>query len=263
MMQSETKTRTQRRLEKRQTIILLALLLLASLLSFVLGITTGRRGAERDFAEQLKEQQETVRVVQVPVTTPVPSPAPPQATEPGSDKGALIDAVVEKARLSFYDDLVRDSSPLGSGINKPPPPESQPPTSQPPLELADQPIVVRGGGTQTLAPATAPTQQTPQQQAASAVVAPSAAQTLPPVTAQGSHVVQLGSFGSTADAALLRQSLLDKGYPAFLAEANLGERGIWYRVRIGPYADSETAGVARQIILEKEKIEGLVTRHTP
>ncbi len=256
-MQTETKTRTQRRLEKRQAIIILALLLLVSLLSFVLGVTTGRRGAERDFAEQLKEQQENVRIVQVPATTPLAVPAPPQTEEQKGEKDALIDAVVEKARLSFYDDLVRDSSPLGSGINQPAPAESRPPASLPPLELADQPIVVRGGGTQTPAQAPAPAQQ----QSPTATV--SAVQTLPAVTAQGSHVVQVGSFGSAADAASLRQRLLDKGFPAFLAEANLGERGIWYRVRIGPYVDSDTAGVARQIILDQEKIEGLVTRHSP
>lgn len=258
-MQTETKTRTQRRLEKRQTIIILALLLLVSLLSFVLGVTTGRRGAERDFARQVKEQQETVRIVQVPAAAPIAAPVPPQTEAPREEKDALKDAIVETARLSFYDDLVRDTSPLGSGINQPPPMTSRPPSSQPPLELADQPIIVRGGGTQTLTQTSAPAQQ----QSPAVAPALSADQTLPTVAAQGSHVVQVGSFGSAADAASLRQRLLDKGYPAFLAEANLGERGIWYRVRIGPYADSDTAGVARQIILDLEKIDGLVIRHTP
>jgi len=256
-MQTETKTRSQRRLEKRQTIIILALLLLVSLLSFVLGVTTGRRSAERDFARQIEEQQEEVRIVQVPAAPPVPAPAQPPAEEPAGEKGALIDTVVENARLSFYDDLVRDSSPLGSGINQPPAPQE----SQPPLDLADQPIVVSGGGTQTPAQVAVPTQPAQQQQVSSAVAQAPAERLLPDVTVQGSHVVQVGSFGSAADAAALRQRMLDKGYPAFLAEANLGERGIWYRVRIGPYADSDTAGVARKIIHEQEKIEGLVTRH--
>lgn len=258
-MQTETKTRTQRRLEKRQTIVILALLLLVSLLSFVLGVTTGRRGAERDFARQVKEQQETVRIVQVPAATAIPAPVPPQTEAQRGEKDVLIDAVVENARPSFYDDLVRDTSPLGSGINQPPPVASRPPSSQPPLELADQPIVVRGGGTQKLSQASAPAQQ----QSPAAAPAASADPTLPAVIARGSHVVQVGSFASAADAASLRQRLLDKGYPAFLAEANLGERGVWYRVRIGPYADADAAGVARQIILDLEKIEGLVIRHTP
>ena len=256
-MQTETKTRTQRRMEKRQTIIVLALLLLTSLLSFVLGITTGRRGAERDFAQQVKDQQEEVRIVQVPAVPPVPSPAPPQVEAPGGEKGALVDTVVENARLSFYDDLVRDSSPLGSGINQPPPEETRSPDTTPPLELADQPIVVRESGKQA---STKEAQQ--QKQVSSAAVPGPADSVLPPVTAQGSHVVQVGSFGSAADAASLRQRLLDKGYPAFLAEADLGERGIWYRVRVGPFADSAVAGVAREIILDKERIEGLVIRHT-
>ncbi len=256
-MQTETKTRTQRRLEKRQAIVILALLLLASLLSFVLGVTTGRRGAERDFAQQVNNQQEEVRIVQVPAAPPVPVATVPQVETSGGEKGALVDTVVENARLSFYDDLVRDSSPLGSGINQPPPEETRPSATTPPLELADQPIVARGSGTQ------ASTQVTPQQEQPSTTATPTPADpVLPPVTAQGSHVVQVGSFGSAADAASLRQRLLDKGYPAFLAEADLGERGIWYRVRIGPFADSAAAGDARQVILDKEQIEGLVTRHT-
>ncbi len=260
-MQNETKTRTQRRLEKRQTIIILALLLLASLLSFVLGVTTGRRGAERDFTQQVKEQQEEVRIVQVPAAPPAPAPASPQDETPGEQQGALVDTVVENARLSFYDDLVRDSSPLGSGINQPPPEETRSTAATPPLELADQPIVVRGSGKQTQAQAVAVPAAQPQEQVAPAAAPAPADPVLPPVTAQGSHVVQVGSFGSAADAASLRQRMLDKGYPAFLAEADLGERGIWYRVRIGPFADSADAGVAREIILDKEQIEGLVTRH--
>jgi cell division septation protein DedD len=262
MMQTETKTRTQRRLEKRQTIILLALLLLASLLSFVLGVTTGRRGAERDFAQQVKNRQEEVRIVQVPAAPPVPAPAPPAVEKPEGEKGALIDTVVENARLSFYDDLVRDSSPLGSGINQPPSEETRSPATPPPLELADQPIVMRGGRTPAPTQA-APVRPVPQQEQTPSAAAPAPADpVLPAATAQGSHVVQVGSFGSAADAASLRQRMLDKGYPAFLAEADLGERGIWYRVRIGPFADSAAAGVARQIILDKEQVEGLVTRHT-
>lgn len=260
-MQTNTKTRTQRRLEKRQTIILLSLLLLVSLVSFVLGVTTGRRGAERDFAHQLEELQETVRIVQVPVAVPESAPAASRETVPGSEVAdPLIDAVVESARLSFYDDLARESTPLGSGINQPPPvADVEQPAAQPPLDLADQPIVVRGAETGTIARATPPVQQQTPPPAAT----PTAEQILPPVADQGTHVVQVGSFGSATDAASLRQTMIEKGYPAFLAEADLGERGIWYRVRIGPYADATAAGAVRQIIHDKEQIEGLVTRHSP
>ena len=261
-MQETAKTRTQRRLEKRQTVILLALLLLVSLVSFVLGVTTGRRGAERDFASQL-EDQETVRIVQVPVASPQQAPPPAVSVAPLAEPertDRLVDAVVESARLSFYDDLARESAPLGSGINQPPPaPEVEQPVAQPPLELADRPIVARGAETE---PAAVPSPQSQQQDAPTAAAADSA-ETLPPVTAQGTHVVQVGSFGSATDAASLRRTMIDKGYPAFLAEADLGERGVWYRVRVGPYADSNTAGVARKIIHDREQIEGLVTRHTP
>ncbi len=262
-MQTTTKTRTQRRLEKRQTIILLALLLLVSLVSFVLGVTTGRRGAERGFVHQLEAQQETVRIVQAPVATPestAPVVSSAESVTAPERTDRLVDAVVESARLSFYDDLARESAPLGSGINQPPPPpDVEQPVAQPPLDLADRPIVVRSAETRVAAPVT--TAQGQQQ--SPVATTPASAETLPPVAAQGTHVVQVGSFGSATDAASLRQTMVEKGYPAFLAEADLGERGIWYRVRVGPYADSNAAGIAREIIHDREQIEGLVTRHTP
>lgn len=252
-----TKTRTERRLEKRQAIILLVLVLVVSLATFVLGVMVGRRGSERDFARQLKEQQETVRIVQAPVIAPAPVP---RTIEQPAQKDPLIDVVVESARLSFYDDLARDSVPLGSGINQAPTiPEAGSAGSQPPLDLADRPIVVRGETPDALprVAAVAVSERPVTSSPGPAV----GAGVMPEVAAQGTHVVQVGSFSSATDAASFRKVMLDKGYPAFLAEANLGERGVWYRVRIGPYRDSDTAAIARKVLLDKEQVDGLVTRH--
>ncbi|MFO7578222.1 MAG: SPOR domain-containing protein [Pelovirga sp.] len=254
-----TKTRTQRRLEKRQAIILLVLVLVASLASFVVGVMVGRRGAEREFTAQLKDQQEAVRVVQVPATAQPPAAAPASAAAVSRDPA--VETVIEAARLSFYDDLVRDSLPLGSGINEAPPAKVEPQSEvTPPLDLADGPITVR-----TSAPAVAaasPAAQAQVQQAAPAA-AEEVPETIPAAAAQGTHAVQIGSFAALGDAAALRKTMQDKGYPAFLAEADLAERGIWYRVRIGPYASADTAGTVARMLLEKEKIEGFVTRQTP
>lgn len=264
-MQNVTKTRSQRRLEKKQAVFLLVLLLVVSLGSFVLGIMVGRRGAERDYVAQLKDRQEAVRVVQVPAARVAPEADP---VVPASVVEPSVEDVAEPPRLSFYEDLAHDAAPLGSGINQQPR-KVEPPAAvaPPPLDLPEQPIVVREPAPQK-APVVAQAERTTPSDpvASSAAVAAAAATgagTLPQVSAQGSHAVQIGSFAAVKDAAALRQGMIDKGYTVFLVEANLGDRGLWYRVRVGPYANSDEAAVVQKILAEKEKIEGFVTRHQP
>ena len=54
--------------------------------------------------------------------------------------------------------------------------------------------------------------------------------------------------------------MLGKGYPAFVVEADLGKKGLWYRVRIGPYVDSAAAKLAQKTIEKREKIKGFISR---
>jgi cell division septation protein DedD len=174
-----------------------------------------------------------------------------------------VETVIEAARLSFYDDLVRDALPLGSGITQAPPAKVEPRADvPPPLDLADGPITVKTSPpAATAVNPTAPAVAAAQQEApAGAAATP---ENIPAAAAQGTHAVQIGSFAALGDAAALRKTMQDKGYPAFLAEADLAERGIWYRVRIGPYGNADTAGTVAKMLLEKEKIEGFVTRQTP
>lgn len=260
-MQTMTKSRTQRRLEKKQAIFLLALVLLASLCSFVLGIMVGRSGAERDALAQLRQQQEVTQIVKAPVVKAVPEAEaeavvepPPPPPEPQS---------VDPPKLTFYEDLSRDAAPLGSGINQQPPAADPAPIpSEPPLDLPEQPVVVGQSATRQ-SPAAGPSSPaTPDLEPVAAAPADQP-ESLPAVVKQGTHAVQIGSFAAVKDAAALRQDMLDKGYPAFLVEANLGDRGLWYRVRIGPYADADQAALVRNILDSKEQIEGFVTRHQP
>lgn len=245
-----SKTRTQRRMEKRQAVILLVLVLVVSLASFTLGVIVGRRGAERDLAQKI-QQTEKVLVTQTSTSAVSSTPAPvPQE----KDVSPPAEPATEATKLSFYDDLAKETVPLGSGINLAPE-EKQAVTKavQPPIDLPDQPIVRKE--TAVVAAVEKVAQNVPAE-----VVAQSPGGGMPKVVPAGSHAVQIGSFGAATDAAALKKKMLAKDYPAFVVEADLGKKGLWYRVRIGPYADSAAAKAAQKLLEEKEQIKGFVAR---
>ncbi len=73
-------------------------------------------------------------------------------------------------------------------------------------------------------------------------------------------MVQVGSFRAEGDARALREKLLKKDFSAYIQQADLGDKGSWYRVRVGPFADAETARGAADLLKAQEKIDGFVTR---
>ncbi|MCK5913143.1 MAG: SPOR domain-containing protein [Desulfuromusa sp.] len=248
-MKGTSKTRTQRRMEKRQAVILLVLVLVVSLASFTLGVIVGRRGAERDLAQKL-QQAERVLVTQAPIA--ISPPTPESATE-NVIEVKPEESVSKETKLSFYDDLAKETVPLGSGINLAPVevPEPVKPV-QPPIDLPDQPIVKKEATTVAAV-------NTKKIQDKSVTSIASGAK-MPKVVSGGSHAVQIGSFGAAGDAISLKKKMVAKGYPVFVVEADLGKKGLWYRVRIGPYADSTVAKSAQKVLAEKEKIKGFVSR---
>jgi len=250
-MKGTSKTRTQRRMEKRQAVILLVLVLVVSLASFTLGVIVGRRGAERDLAQKI-EQTEKVLVAQTP---PPASISDPVVAIPQKTAIQPIEPVVAEKKLSFYDDLAKETVPLGSGINLAPveKPEAAK-VVQPPIELPDQPIVKKETKEKAAVVKTVAKKKKP-----AAVVTKSSELKMPEVVSAGTHAVQIGSFGSVGDAIALKKKMLAKKYPAFLVEADLGKKGLWYRVKIGPYKNSATARVAQKFLEEKEQIKGFVS----
>lgn len=257
-MTGTTKTRKQRRMEKRQAIILLVLILAVSLASFTLGVIVGRRGAERDFAHKMS-QTEKVLVAQAPAEKTVPIVETDKKTET-EVAAATTEQPAEDTKLTFYDNVSKETAPLGSGINLAPV-ETVPAkeaVAQPPIDLPEQPIVAKKEE---------PIKSAEKVQAAVEGVAK--AQTdvqaettavMPKVAPNGSHAVQIGSFNSAGDAISLKQKMLNKDYPAFVVEADLGKKGLWYRVRIGPYADTAKAKQVQAVLEEKEKIKGFVSK---
>jgi len=58
-----------------------------------------------------------------------------------------------------------------------------------------------------------------------------------PVVAYVPHVLQAGSFSKVDDAEKLKARLALLGVQANVQTANIPDKGVWYRVRLGPYND--------------------------
>jgi cell division protein FtsN len=74
--------------------------------------------------------------------------------------------------------------------------------------------------------------------------------TAPPAAPQSAYMLQAASFRSRTDADRLRAELLLLDLPATTGEVNVGN-SVWYRVTIGPFADPQTADVARERLRER------------
>jgi cell division septation protein DedD len=67
------------------------------------------------------------------------------------------------------------------------------------------------------------------------------------------YVIQVISTSSRPDARNTRRKIVAEGFPAGIFEVDLGEKGRWYRVYVGPY-DAETE--ARTALESVRKIPG-------
>jgi cell division protein FtsN len=60
----------------------------------------------------------------------------------------------------------------------------------------------------------------------------------PPAAAKEPGLLQAGAFQKQADAEKLKAKLALLGVEATIQSANVPEKGLWYRVRLGPYANA-------------------------
>lgn len=243
-------TRTQRRMARRQAVMLSGLVLVVALVAFALGVMVGRNGRAPEPA--YVEAGE-------PVILPEARP-PVSATPAGVQQGQPTPGKDEP--LTFYDTLPKGEPPLGSGINLPPTPK---PSVQgepvaglaPEPEPAQEARLVDAESTESArssvvppasATASAPTKSTPDP-------APAA-----PASGGQGYVLQVASFKDAAQARTLSRKLAGKGYVTFVRDADLGPKGIWYRVYAGPYSDRATADKAAARLKTEEKFSPLVRR---
>lgn len=218
-------TRTQRRIERKQVGLIAVLVVAVAGVSFALGVMYGRKGGD------LPAFSGSVEKPRLPMATQVVVPPPP--AQP---------AAAEPEKLTFYDNLPKgNQAPLGSGINLPPEskqnevkPEVRPEVKAAPpaaVEVASPP------------PAPVPTVSAP-------VVKP-----------EGAYVVQVASFRTKEDAQKFVKRLEGYRLKPYVESADLGKKGVWYRVFAGPFGSRESADQAVALLKEKERLTALVRQH--
>jgi len=240
-------SRTQRRMERKQAVILVLLVLVVSLASFSLGVMVGRSGGRE--ASPVVRMDQPLSLPKADSAGAVSTPAAGQSplaatTDAVSGTQAPTDAAEGATdKLTFYDTLPRGEQPLGSGINLPPA------TTPAPSSLPE-----KG------AAATRPVRQArPAAVSKPVVPAPRTAPSAAPVAGSG-YVVQIASFQKAEQATALRNRLAGKGYVTFVKRTDLGSKGIWHRVYAGPYSERGLADKAAGRLRKEEKFSPLVRK---
>jgi cell division septation protein DedD len=164
--------------------------------------------------------------IETPKPTPVQTAAAPKPAAPAPAKPAAAPATPPKSMAAL---IQQSNSAPAKPAAKSPPPAMKPAVSNPPAApsnvatAAPRPL----GGPQKVAAATPP--------------APAAA------SAGGAYVLQIGAYKSQADAESAwktyksRHTALLSGYSDDIRQVELGEKGTWYRLRIGGLSDREVA----------------------
>lgn len=79
-------------------------------------------------------------------------------------------------------------------------------------------------------------------------------------SSSGIYRIQAGSFRSLSEARPLQQRLEAAGFASFTEPVDLGAKGRWLRVYVGPYESRAKAERVRNKLQQKLKISGLLTR---
>jgi hypothetical protein len=243
---SYVSTQGPSRQRKEPTGLFNTVLVITGVLLFVAGFSTGwflsQKSAKKSFqaATEQKSLENSPKQEAPPKPAPVvqPLPQPPPQTDPAApQQPAAAGNTTADPPLSFYKTLPsgQKGNVLGSGIN----------TKE---DKAKQPLQAPIPANMTRPPA--PETQKP------AADKPASTEK----TASGTgYTVQVASFPLRSEAETLKNKLSGKGYNVTISESHLGEKGTWYRVRVGRKLDQEAAkelaaklGKTAQVFPDKE-----------
>lgn len=183
--------------------------------------------------ETPKPVQTTVapKPIEAPKPAPVQTAAAPKPATPAPAKPAAAPATPPKSMAALIQQSNATSAPA-----KPAPAAKSPPAMKPAISNPQAaPSSVATGAPRPLG---GPQSRGPQVAAAT----PAA-----PVAAGGAYVLQIGAYKSQADAESAwktykaRHAALLSGYSDDIRQVELGEKGTWYRLRIGGLSDREVA----------------------
>ena len=195
--------------------------------------------AKKAFKAALEQQSLENRSQKIEAQPPVQQPTPPVTPQPVAaplpqmnnaspqTSSAVAFPPANDPPLSFYKTLpsVRKSNTLGSGINV---------KDEKPAKLPLQAAMP----TNLTKPTPSQPDETTKNQAVKAAPATSGNSTNPEANY---HTVQVASFSLRSEAEALRSKLAAKAYNVSIVESRLGDKGTWYRVRVGSHLEPEAA----------------------
>lgn len=227
--QSYTGGQNKPRPRKEPIGLLTTMVVITGIVMFIAGFGTGwffsHKATIKSFqaANSQTSLENTVNVTAPQMAEP-PQPAPSQqpVTDPSAPESSVPQPAPEPS-LSFYKTLPsgQTNTALGSGINT----VSK---GKQPLQAAIPSNVARQLTAEQSQPAPdKPAPPTPEKAAVKPV--------------EHKFTVQLASFSLKSEAETLKNKLAGKGYNAHINESNQGDKGVWYRVRIGKKLEQEAA----------------------
>lgn len=191
-----------------------------------------KKGFKAAMEQQSLENTPPPAAVQPPAVKPQPTaphanadPQQPQQGGTPSQTAAPGSQPAPEAPLSFYKTLPsgQKSNMLGSGINS-----ADDKTAKQPLQAA-----IPSNLTKTAQPQSSANTSKPS--------APTAPEKQPGRQDPTSYTVQIASYSLRSEADSLKNKLAGKGYNVHINESNQGDKGTWYRVRVGKKLDQEAA----------------------
>lgn len=151
-------------------------------------------------------------------------------------------------------------------INKLPSPwstKSPPPKAAPPPYATKETPAPRTSAPQPAAPvAERPAQAAPEPQVRDSTD-PAAAEKKSTSAARETFFLQTGSFQSAPEADNLKARLALLGLEATIQQRTLPDKGIWHRVRVGPYIDVEELNRVRDVLKQNNIEVALVKVREP
>lgn len=208
-----------KRPRKEPTGLITTIVIITGIITFIAGFGTGwllsQRSAKKAFQAATAQNS-----LENSPREPVQAPAKPQQPQPGMPpaQGTPGAQTSPEPPLSFYKTLPngQKSNALGSGIN------TKDGKSKQPLQAAIPSNLPKPSQT-----GADPTGDKPQ----GASERPAA----------GGFAVQVASYSLKSEAESVKSKLAGKGYNVTIVESNQGDKGVWYRVRVGKKLELDAA----------------------
>jgi cell division septation protein DedD len=215
------------------------IIIVSCLATFAAGFGTGwflsQRAAKKSFQAAMEQtslestpRQESAPVKRVPPpqpAAPAPSQPPPQQQQQQADTAPPNGQTMPEPPLSFYKTLPsgQKNNVMGSGIN------AKDEKGRQPLQATIPTNVVRQSqqGNEAAKPANEK--------------APAVGERPARQDSAAGFTVQVASYSLKSEAEAIRSKLAGKGYNVFITESNQGDKGTWYRVRVGRRLEQDAA----------------------